>query len=800
MATLADEATSCAEVAYDDTNMYFMKVDQEVQNLKEYFRRPRVIASGSLSTTRTALWNTSLNYPNLEVLFPDLAARLTGVVGFRFTTCVRVTVAATPFQQGVLCLSCQHGVDTAPDTYIRVGDPRLCTQLPHVRLDISELTAVELKVPFIYPAEYMNIGGFTSIAQVGLTQILATPTTSAAAPTYRVYMWLEDLELLGARPFSTPVVVPQSRAIPVGNTGGASHSERTSAGLVSGVLSDLGSIVGRTSNAFDLGSVGNTLQWAMASASKAAAAFGYSKPRDEKAPVRHYRSDYIGDVNVDMPSEAFSLSNFASNRLAVDRVMSGSNNDEMSLDFVGGVYGINFVGTMNTSDGAGARLYATQTCPRHMWYREVLALRPGGNFSMPLGGTATPPNVANAVAMTPVCFLAHLFRFWRGDLQFRFTFAKTKFHAGRVIVGFVPLTRDVANVTQYTGAGLQTPAVEVSGGSAQVFGYTKVFDLRDSNTFEFDVPWFTFFPHLGTNGCTGGLTMTVMDPLIANGESATSIEYMVEVRMKPGCLWSLPAANTMVPAPRDGVVYFQSAAIGPKSNPSKYTIGEEFNSLKQLVMIPSCTRQTVAAAGVLRTPIPHWSYFPRFTMAAPMPNPVRLDLALARGGIVAACYAFVQGSTVIHSYMASGSGFQVLRYHPVDAVLDNPSGANSYSPQPSLANAVISRGTLHAEIPMMSRFARLPALSLYPSTLSTRNVVLGNTANPITSYSTTSFGLTAIPVLLSRNLSAAADTRHLTFAAGDDARATTFVGIPPIIVFSAAQTLSPQLDADGDGI
>jgi hypothetical protein len=107
-----------------------------------------------------------------------------------------------------------------------------------------------------------------------------------------------------------------------------------------------------------------------------------------------------------------------------------------------------------------------------------------------------------------------MFRYWRGGIKFRFTFAKTKFHGGRVMVAFVPATYDTA-----TNAVLSNPvpAPETTGGLVQPFQQSAIFDLKDSNTFEFHVPYISARPWLSTFGTVGGVTMLVMDRLVTSG-------------------------------------------------------------------------------------------------------------------------------------------------------------------------------------------------------------------------------------------------------------------------------------------
>jgi hypothetical protein len=102
------EAPVCADTSYDSTSTSFAIGDTRGQDLKEYFRRPRLIDSGFCSNTATILVNRDVNFSNVfSIWFPNGRDRLEGVEGVRFTMVFTVTVAANPFHAGTLVLNYQ---------------------------------------------------------------------------------------------------------------------------------------------------------------------------------------------------------------------------------------------------------------------------------------------------------------------------------------------------------------------------------------------------------------------------------------------------------------------------------------------------------------------------------------------------------------------------------------------------------------------------------------------------------------------------------------------------------------------
>jgi hypothetical protein len=800
VATFANEAALCDTLPYGEPTTSFVSAVPGYQDLKEYFQRPRLIAGGDIPTTRTRFYFAG---PDTSTIFgswfPDGFRRLAGVHGVRFNLKFVLTVAATPFQQSLVAMSFQY--DAFPDdleTFPRSESSALVTQLPHVRLDLAEHSMVELDVPFVFRQDYFELNrNDSTLGCIALNTLLPYRSlASAADPTWKLYVSMHDLELIGSMPLNFTTVVPQSglsrtsERINIGSN--QITSEAKSTGSISRLLGGVASGVGLISSAVrpiapTLSAIGGATDWFLRSASKVASAFGYSKPVIEAPSSKIWRHDYVGEGQIDLPNPAYVVGPFQSNKVRVDSTMGGTDVDEMDMNYVLSKYAQIFVGDFATNDSTGARLYATGVGPYNFWFRTNVG-RPGGNLPLPTSSTLT----TNAIAPTPLLFFANMFRYWRGGVKFRFTFAKTKFHAGRVIVSYVPQTVDVNDMTP---SSINIPALEVAGGLPQPFNYSKVFDLRDSSVFEFECPWMSPTLYLNVGGTVGGLTMTVLDPLIANGEANPIVEYMVEVAGMDDFELSSPSNPSLTPANRANIAFYQSGIAGVGSSPpnvSEYTSGEKFTSVKQLMMMPNYIGGDVPDSTVSVTTLPPFIYRPRWNQAIPMPDTSREYWGFTRSGSVSSCYAFANGSTAWHVYSDARGDSTTMQI--VNAANDGNGGASDFS-DPRFKTSVLTgtvrvrtqEGVMHAITPMYSKIARVPfgSLSFF---YSTRN--FGAVGTQVLNRSP----LTNVVYNLEfRNNTGKTVRLYLGRAAGDDARCTNWIGVPPVIIFPS--TLSAPPDA-----
>lgn len=793
---------ACADVVIGtDAKSTFILPSDGYQDLLAYLARPRLVFSGALPIARGSVFNVELSRNNLiSLFFPNLATRLAGVYGIRFTTRFTIMTASTPFQQCYLASSFQYGTSsTNTVVYNRFNNSAMVTNLPHVIHDIAENTMSQLDIPFLYPYDFLPIyvgnntdsltAGATggTIGMFSLNAIMPYKALAGSnAPTYKVLISLHDVELIGSYPLTATTVITQS-GLTQSKKSKANNPMIKEAKAVKGsdIASKAAAVI-RTVSPYVpmLGSIGAITANLLDVGSNVARAFGYSRPQVTEAPSRVFRNNHAGDANTDMDSNSFVLAPFQSNRLAVDALAGGTEVDESSIAYVIGKYGQIFIGNIATTDAVGTPLYATNVCPTNFWFR-INAGRPGGNLPLPAGNVAG----ANSIVLSPLAYTSQFFRYWRGTMTFRFTFCKTKFHAGRVIAGFVPMFNDDVGNSVLTTT---VQSIEITGGLPQPFSYCQVFDLKDSSSFELEVPYVSPVPFASILSSIGGVTLTVLDPLVATGETASAVDFLVEVKAEEDFQFGCPAPPMFAvstPAPNSAAVTFYQSGLGGvqdiDDSVTQYTTGESILSFKTLAMIPSWFTVDITALTITSTSLWPFYWFGRFTMATPLPPTTNASFAFTRSGAIAAMYAFVTGGTEHHSYLMSpetnGLSMNVSQAAPNEALaassLGDPRTRSITGAQRIFTNNV----TLHTRVPSYQQYARIPvhAGNVY------NNYVYGiqRDISPVSGNN----------AVLSVNNATPNNVRLVMGrAAADDARFMTYVGPPPVSLLQSTQTTYPD--------
>jgi hypothetical protein len=676
----SNEATTITNVNEGRGSIRTVIPDEHYQDIKEYFARPRLVSKFNAATTRSSLFNT--NVTDWVTNFWPVAAvnRLNGVFAYKCTARVTLTLAATPFQQGLVTVGFQYAGDSNGFTLARQLHGPLSTNVPHARLNFSDTTIAEIDIPFVYPWDYIEIANATSgggdnykytYGNLGVYQQLPyVVLAGSTAPRMSLYVSLIDMELFGAVPVSLNAILPQS-----GLTTMNEEAKRTR--VVSRVLSGVSSTsstvakVAGSLGAPAVGSIASSVSWMAEKLAGTARSFGYSNPINEAPNTRVTFNISDSSSNVDVPDNSVVVGPFSSNRLDVSP-LDGARIDEMSMPYVLGQYNQIFVGQLTTALTDGQFIYATRCCPTNFWFRTNAGV-PGGNLALPTASTLT----TNCIAPSTLCYLGSMFRYFRGGLKFRFTFAKTKFHAGRVVATFVPSTEDFAGTN--VGSSL-VPLPEVTAGvGLQPFTSSAVFDLKDDSTFEFEVPYVCTRPHLSTNGSFGGVSLAVLDVLRTTGETSTTVSFMVEVCGAPDFEFSNYAGGTMMPLFGSAInaqpVILQSGLDEVKTLEDKplevvqFTMGEKVSSLKELIMIPSYTQTFMNSAEVITGNLPPWSYYPWWPsgLTPPVSLTTQIRFSCSPGNMIASMYAFTSGGTTYHIVTDSNDTRISVRQDSLDA-------------------------------------------------------------------------------------------------------------------------------------
>jgi len=306
----------------------------------------------------------------------------------------------------------------------------------------------------------------------------------------------------------------------------AFYGSSKSGGSISGPLDKISKAADMVSTLPVIGPFMTSAGMAAKLGSRVAKLFGFSRPIDEKTCTR-MTMNYVGFAAVDGTDVTNSLSLNSAPQTIIDPSYLGlDSQDEMSFEFIKRRWSMlrpdnAQPGIWIDTDAIGTVLFNFLNTP---------LLRFDVN-TYPY----TPSNVE---------WLSNCHTYWRGTMEYKFTFCASKFHTGRVKVFFDPDPNFVA------------PGVTTDATSVQK---TLVIDLAEQREVVFTVPFISQDQWASTSSFAGGsvlacwgksanmnvsgvgnVRMEVLSKLRA-GINATSISILVSVRGGPDLEWANPS-------------------------------------------------------------------------------------------------------------------------------------------------------------------------------------------------------------------------------------------------------------------
>lgn len=796
--TFVQEASDCMEIlptAVGDFSI--IKPEANLQDLTKYFARPVAISSGLLPLgSSSSVWGqVHTSFATIINNFPNYTARLTGVFGIRATAVFTLQVAATPFHQGVLALSYQYGDVNIATTYRRAGASATCTNLPHVRLDLSSDTMVQLKVPYLSVAEYYPIG--TSLAPMyGLlnlnTLLPVNSVTGMSAPAYQIYVHLEDVQLFGASPISTSGVVFQAgrKLSPI-----TEEFEKDSHPYSSALMAASRTARFLAKGVPALSSIGGMTSWFMAKSAGAIRSFGFGKNTICDPIQRYQQIDSIAECNVDVPTGCYVVGPTSTNTLKVSPAFGGTDVDEMALSFLTAQYGQIARFNITTANAAGTLIYACPVSPSAMWFKAFEAFSPPFLNPFPL---SVAPTGSSGFIPSHLFYWGQMFRFWRGSIRYRFTFAKSKMHGGRVIVNFAPGTYPTDDVTQLLGGPLTYQVADYGTNGPNPFGYSAVFNLKDGNVFEFDVPYISPKPFVTFTNSIGVVSMHIVDALQASSVVSSSIGVLVEVKGLSDFELADPK-SPIYPVHIGATPVFQSGRmLGSQvvDELCEHTVGECITSAKQLIQMPKWVLSAVNSTSKYGMIVQPWFYQPRIVPGTTAPTAFPYD-SFGFGGNVSKAFAFVKGGTDIHIYPnqenPTGKAFVMVRQLPNTTNVSTSTGAPGQMPFSNNALILNSSGVLHARLPAYQNLVRYFSTCLDSAVSAGTSWSFRQTRFPNFTYDPYGWPTLYQATLWSQNATTALYSRN----ASDDAACAGYLGPPPLGLLSVNAATSAY-DPDSD--
>lgn len=563
--TIDDSYTSTPDAGEDSSIITFLE-------------KPRILHSSSFTINDTVSTFPEWVVPR-DLLDNDLCKRkLANIYSFKADIKLRITVNATPFQQGRYMLvwiptggsSNQGNVSSAWKTQHAYSLVQR-SQLPRVEIDLACDTEATLIIPHVSCMSHTlvsTIGTTRTISNLGYVQIypysaLTVPEGSSTAG-YTVWSSLQNITLSG-------IVISQS-GIESQMTPIDREQRAGNIGPISKKLTQISSTANILSGVPLLSSFSSPVAWAANLASKVANVYGWSRPT-VISPIQRMKQEPFGYLkNADQPDLSAPISMKADNQVELLPGFSGTDVDEMSIDFIKKIPSWYDTVTWTTAQTAGAYLF---TCP----------MRPGFFYRDSVSG------FSKLESHTPLSMLSRYFTFWRGSITFKIKLVKTGFHSGRIAFVFDP-----------NEAIVNTPNVLPTLSNSQGT-YREVLDIRESSEITLTIPYLQAAPWLSTDSARddstfGELYCIVIDPLVAPTMVTPSIRFLIEVCGGDDMEFAVPKTynysmalpiSSQMGDPCETVNTMIGGTLS-KSKTDAFTrscIGEDINSLRFMMKNPT---------------------------------------------------------------------------------------------------------------------------------------------------------------------------------------------------------------------
>ena len=245
--------------------------------------------------------------------------------------------------------------------------------------------------------------------------------------------------------------------------------------------------------------------------------FGFSKVESSNVPQWLKQGPTHFMANYDGCNMSHSLALESQNAIEVMSGMVGTDIDEMSISHV-----------VSTPCYYRHFSWASTDANGTILYRQTIS---------PLVFTVDESSTQTCVP-TLLAYTTAPFAYWRGSIDLKFKFIKTKFHSGRVRIYFQP----------GISANLNAPRAN--------FNYSQVVDLRSEDVVSFRVPYVSTKPWLWTRNSqsinfgydiTGTVFIEVLNELRAVSTVTSSIDVLVEVSGGPDYELAAPSQNLLQP-------------------------------------------------------------------------------------------------------------------------------------------------------------------------------------------------------------------------------------------------------------
>jgi len=539
------------------------------ESIKDFLHKPILLTNFQWASTSAI--DANLYTLDIGPLLNSVAIwqkKAEGYELFRGTFNLRVQINADPFMQGHLLI---HYLPNYADRV--TVDPKFSNrynyhivqkfQHPHIELDIHD-TVAEMSIPYVAPSAWFDRKAGTYDWGRVWIDIVSPLEVGAAAGNKNaevsVFGYWTDVEMSAA-------IVPQSKSSSKGFS--AKSGEDLTKKEDTFKISDGLNIVAKAADTLGeiplLNVVSGSVAWAARTAASVASIFGWSKPYIEDRTaintLQTYR--YSGTSTGHDTSVCTAL--IHDNKTRVTTEYSITDEDEMSLKRLLKVPTYMGPTTWTTANASNTLLLTQEIKPQNFKY----------------AGTQTGTGfINNYVIGAPLYYLSNFFTFYRGSINVTIKVVKTKFHSGKLLVTFTPITT----------------VTTVPDTTTSVYSLRTIVDIREQSIIKLNLPYMLHRTYAAQNIAIGTLHVRVLNDLRCPETCAQQVQLLTFYTAGDDFEYQVPSTNSYTgggiytpQSKSSGADVIVDSGIGDSQVHRQSTmyssacIGEHFTSIKQLL-------------------------------------------------------------------------------------------------------------------------------------------------------------------------------------------------------------------------
>jgi len=551
-------------------------------DLDSYLKRPVLISTitwtvGGGVTTDLEPWHLYFNSTPIK-------KKLDNYFLMRCNLKMKFVINASPFYYGAVLVSYRPLTDSASSSfnpcpiYTGAGTGDILymgrSQRPHAFIYPQTNEGCTLDLPFMYHMNWLDVTNASDLKSMGTVSLnsfgVLANANSVAGTTVniQVYAWAEDIELAGA----TDDLAVQS-------------GDEYGTGPVSSVASAVHRASSKLGDIPVIGPFMTATSYAAGAVRDIAKIFGFTNVPtiDNVHPMVPKPFPNMATTDIGTPMEKLTLD--SKNELSIDPQICGcACDDPLVITNICSVESYLTTTTWTSAHAPNQLLFNTRVEPS-LCYSATLASQ-------------------TYVQGIPAWMVSTMFKYWRGDVIFRFKFLKSQYHRGRVKVTWDPVS-SIQNTAETTTTC-----------------FTHIIDIADTDDIEFRVPYLQQTSYLecgtditatkynGTSAITsspttsnGVLTMRVLTDQ-SSPVSSADISILVFVKMADNIEFADPTeipitmhAYAVQSGDEKVITTTEDMAIKPSyadDNVNLIYMGESIRSLRQL-MRRGCYHRTQTA-------------------------------------------------------------------------------------------------------------------------------------------------------------------------------------------------------------